>query len=187
MAQFKPVRYSGTPTTPVTDGQMLVDRGTGLVSFDIGTTRVRPNNIYGVVSYVSSDQWVLNNDVYEVNTATLAGDDIPEDFSPVGASLMASGAYGVRLENGIAILMAHQPLEGSVLLFCLPGRPKNTPDTINIDDTSYAMSINNGIREWDAILPVECESAISLTDGSSENVLMLEDETATGADRVWSI
>ena len=187
MAQFRPVRYSGTPTTPVTDGQMLVDRGTGLVSFDIGTTRVRPNNIYGVVSYVSSDQWVLNNDLYEVNTAILAGSEIPDGYSPVGASLMAGGPYRVRIENGIAVIQVTEPLEGPVLLFCLPGKPSNTHDTIYVGDTMYSMSTNNGLREWDLILPADCESAISLVDGSNESTLVLEDETATGADRVWSI
>ena len=187
MSQFKPVRYSGTPKTPVADGQMLVDRGTGLVSFDIGTTRVRPNNIYGVVSYISSEQWVLNNDLYEINTAALPGTDIPEDYYPVGASLMAGCPFRVRLEGGVAIIQAPEPVEGPVLLFCMPGKPKNIPDTVITDGSTYAMSITNGIREWDIVDPVESETAISITDGSDDNILMLEDETATGADRVWSI
>lgn len=187
MTEFRPVRYSGTPKTPVTDGQMLVDRGTGLVSFDIGTTRVRPNNIYGVVSYVSINQWVHNNDVYEINTAILASSDIPEGFSPIGASLMAGGDYRVRLDNGIAVLQADEPLEGGVLIFCLPGKPRNIPDTIENDGLTYAMTTSDGIREWSAVDNITDNNAISLTDGSGDDILILEDETATGADRVWSI
>lgn len=187
MANFTPVRYSGTPNTPVSDGQMLVDRDTGLVAFDIGSSRVRPNNIYGVLANISEKDWNPSVDVsgtVEVNASDISGNSVPDGYMIVGASLLSGSQYTVKQLNNSVIIRTDTATTCAALLFCIPGTTIPTSDTLdsvivtNGDARTYALSDAGDSREWSETPP-----SIDV----SGDTFIITDETATGGDRVWSI
>ena len=187
MANFTPVRYSGTPNTPVSDGQMLVDRDTGLVAFDIGKSRVRPNNIYGVLANISAKDWSPSGDVsgtVEVNASDISGNSVPNGYMIVGASLLSGSQYTVKQLNNSVIIGTDTATTCTALLFCIPGETIPTSDTLdsvivtNGDARTYALSDTGDSREW-----AETQPSIDV----SGDIFIINDETATGGDRVWSI
>lgn len=123
MAKFTPVRHSGTSNTPVIDGQMLVDKSTGIVSFDIDNSRVYPNNVYGITKHVSTNLWILSDGRYYIDLTDLAKDDTPSGFAVVGASFL-TGSYNtvVMQHNGSVRLYSDDRIDGNILIFTLPGQ-----------------------------------------------------------------
>lgn len=123
MAKFTPVRYSGSSHRPISDGQMLVDSSTGLMSFDIGEDRIQPNNIYGITKQISSNLWIHSDGKYYINVNNLVSSDLPDGFSPVSASIPGTSIvyYSGIDSDGCLRLYTNERITCSVLIMALPG------------------------------------------------------------------
>lgn len=133
MAQFTPIRYTddyGKDNIPVVDGQMLVSKYDGSISFDIpdkdGTVRrVEQHYISGYIAHITADMWRYDNDlakyaiqsIYSLLPPTIC-DDISTGYKGLAGIIPMNSRSNVSFSdvNGTITLITDTPVTMSALL-----------------------------------------------------------------------
>ena len=120
MADFKVARYTTNTDMPIQDGQVLVEKTSGLMSFDVGNTRVRSKYVYGTVKPISTNNWISQNGRYYIDITDLMQGELPNGYQVVGASLLAGTHTTTEIKNSQVRIYADDRVNGTVLVFVLP-------------------------------------------------------------------
>lgn len=158
--------------------------------------------------YVGSNEVLIavSTDIIDVNTVgedvtialpiKLSNNEMPTlDTSSFGSDITVISTDGTSMTIhpelaacGKYEIIVRYPGSISKTVYINVNNPNNiSNDTISVDGATYAMSDDTEDREWDGVDYIDSTTAISISDGESSTVYIMEDENATGADRIWSM